>query len=263
METATSAPSPGTSAAEQAVLAATPRLGAATTPLPANSPTPEATTTPTPEPPTPVPDTCVGDPDHQGPRQRQHHQRRPPHLRHPGPPRPGRRRNPRRRRPRNSRQRPPANPDRMPGEFPVEPPVWGNDSDQVQVGSPGLRKDLFGVPLVFSPDVRSQFGSATETAPRCGSIQRVEIALPHPDGRHGPIHGASESKYGRVARGQLAVVFNLEVQDRQVLLPSPSLSRWPSSARAQPTAPHEPARNGSTFIEQPIQYIVHGFQNRS
>ena len=116
-------------------------------------------------------------------------------------------------------------PDRMLGEFPVEPPVRGNDSDQVQVGSPGLRKDLFGVLLVFSPDVRSQFGSATKTAPRYGSIQSVEIALPHPDGRHGPVHGASESKYGCVARGQLTVVFNLEVQDRQFLLPSPCLWR--------------------------------------
>ena len=102
----------------------------------------------------------------------------------------------------------------MPGEFPVEPPVLGNDSDQVQVGSPGLRKDPFGVLLVFSPDVHSEFGSAIETAPRYGSIQSVEIALPHPDGRHGPVHGTSESKYGCVPRGQLTVVFNLEVQDR-------------------------------------------------
>ena len=118
-----------------------------------------------------------------------------------------------------------ASPDRMPGEFPVEPQVQGNDSDQVQVGSPSLRKDLFGVPLVFSPDIHSEFGSATETAPGYGSIQSVEIALPHPDGRHGPVHGTSESKYGCVARGQLAVVFNLEVQDRQVLLPGPCLWR--------------------------------------
>ena len=118
-----------------------------------------------------------------------------------------------------------ASPDRMPGEFPVEPQVRGNDSDQVQVGSPGFRKDLFGVLLVLSPDVRSEFGSATETAPGYGSIQSVEIALPHPDGRHGPAHGTSESKYCCVARGQLAVVFNLEVQDRQVLLPSPCLWR--------------------------------------
>ena len=113
----------------------------------------------------------------------------------------------------------------MPGEFPVEPPVLGNDSDQVQVGSPGFRKDLFGVLLVFSPDVHSEFGSVTETGPRYSSIQSVEIAFPHPDGRHGPVHGTSESKYGCMARGQLAVVFNLEVQDRQVLLPSPCLWR--------------------------------------
>ena len=118
-----------------------------------------------------------------------------------------------------------ASSDRMPGEFPVEPPVRENDSDQVQVGSPGLRKDLFGIPLVFSPDVHSEFGSATETGPRYGSIQSVEITLPHPDGRHGPVHGTSESKYGCMARGQLAVVFNLEVQDRQVLLPGPCLWR--------------------------------------
>ena len=118
-----------------------------------------------------------------------------------------------------------ANPDRMPGEFPVEPPVRGNDSDQVQVGSPGLRKDLFGVLLVFSPDVHSEFGSASKTDSRYDSIQSVEIALPHPDGRHGPVHGASESKYGCVARGQLTVVFNLEVEDRQFLLPGPCLWR--------------------------------------
>ena len=31
---------------------------------------------------------------------------------------------------------------------------------------------------------------------------------------NGPVHGTSESKYGCVARGQLTVVFNLEVQDR-------------------------------------------------
>ena len=59
-------------------------------------------------------------------------------------------------------------------EFPVEPPVWGNDSDQVQVGSPGFRKNLIGVPLVFSPDIHSEFGSASKTNPRHGSIQRVE-----------------------------------------------------------------------------------------
>ena len=116
-------------------------------------------------------------------------------------------------------------PDRMPGEFPAKPPVRGNDSDQIQVGSPGLRKDLFGVLLVFSPDVHSEFGSAAKTDSRYDSIQSVEIALPHPDGRHGPVHGASESKYGCVARGQLTVVFNLEVQDRQFLLPGPSLWR--------------------------------------
>ena len=102
----------------------------------------------------------------------------------------------------------------MPGEFPVEPPVLGNDSDQVQVGSPGLREDPFGVLLIFSPDIHSEFGSAIKTAARYGSIQSVEIALPHPDGRHGPVHGTSESKYGCVPRGQLTVVFNLEVQDR-------------------------------------------------
>ena len=122
-------------------------------------------------------------------------------------------------------QPPTPNPDRMPGDFPVEPQVRGNTSDQVQVGSPGLRKDLFGVPLVFSPDVHSEFGSASKTDPRYGSIQRVEIALSHPDGRYGPVHGACESKYGCVALGQLAVVFNLEVQDRQVLLPGPCLWR--------------------------------------
>ena len=53
------------------------------------------------------------------------------------------------------RQRLPSSHDRMTGEFSVEPPVWRNDSDQVQVSCPGLRKDLVGVPLVFSPDVRS------------------------------------------------------------------------------------------------------------
>ena len=53
------------------------------------------------------------------------------------------------------RQRLPSSHDRMTGEFPVEPPVWRNDSDQVQVSCPGLRKDLAGVPLVFSPDVCS------------------------------------------------------------------------------------------------------------
>ena len=83
-----------------------------------------------------------------------------------------------------------------------------------QIGSPGLRKDLFGIPLVFSPDVSSEFGSSPKTDPRCGSIQRVEIALPHPDGRHGPAHGISEIDYGCVARSQLTVVFNLEVKDR-------------------------------------------------
>ena len=118
-----------------------------------------------------------------------------------------------------------ASPDRMPREFPVEPQVRGNDSDQVQVGSPGFREDLFGVLLVLSPDVRSEFGSAIETASGYGSIQSVEISLPHPDGRHSPVHGASESKYCCVARGQLTVVFNLEVQDRQVLLPGPCLWR--------------------------------------
>ena len=97
----------------------------------------------------------------------------------------------------------------MPGEFPVEPPVWGNDSDQVQVGSLGFGKDLFAVPLAFSPDVHSEFGSAPKTAPRYGSIQSVEIALPHPDGRQGPVHGTSKSKYGCVARSQLTAILNL------------------------------------------------------
>ena len=53
--TATSAPAPEPPETPQEILAATPRLGAATTALPANSPAPEATTTPSPEPPTPVP----------------------------------------------------------------------------------------------------------------------------------------------------------------------------------------------------------------
>ena len=142
-----------------------------------------------------------------------------------------------------------ANPDKMPGKFPVEPPVRGNDSDQVQVGSPGLRKDLFGVPLVFSPDVRSEFGSATETASRYGSIQSVEIALPHPDGRHGPVHGTSESKYGCVARGQLAVVFNLEVQDRQVLLPGPCLWSERPSAESLGETPNRSSGPAVTYTE--------------
>ena len=163
---------------------------------------------------------------HRPPRRRQPHLHQRPRPRHPGG-------NPDRgggethtvADPRYRRQRLPSSRDRMPREFPVEPPVWGNDSDQVQVGSPGLRKDLFGVPLVFSPDVHSEFGSTTKTAPRYGSIQSVEIALPHPNGRHGPVHGTSESKYGCVARGQLTVVFNLEVEDRQFLLPGPCLWR--------------------------------------
>ena len=215
-ETATSAPAPEPPETPQEILAAT-------TALPANSQTPEATTTPVPtlasETPTPTlapkpastptttPSTSASTPQASGAT------------------------------PTGAEAKPTLSLSQvqwtatsiqshgMPGEFPVEPPVWGNDSDQVQVGSPGFRKDLFGVPLVFSPDVRSQLGSAIETAPRYGSIQRVEIALPHPDGRHGPVHGASESKYGCVARGQLTVVFNLEVQDRQVLLPGPCLWR--------------------------------------
>ena len=99
-ETATSALSPVTYAPE---LTAPPGPGAATTALPANFPGPGGYNNPR--------------------RQRQSRPRRS-RRRHRRPRRPGRRRNPLRHRPRYRRQpTPTANPDRMPGEFPAEPPV--------------------------------------------------------------------------------------------------------------------------------------------
>ena len=213
---ATSAPSPVTSAPE---LTATPGHSAATTALPANSVTPEATTNPVANARAAQggPDAGTGDPDARA---------------HDGVHTPDDRGNPDRG---GDGTHSVTDPGTVDSDFhPVPRNAWGvpsrtagvgKYSDQVQVGSPGFRKDLFGVPLVFSPDVHSEFGSAVKTGPRCSSIQRVEIAFPHPDGRHGPVHGASESKYGCMARGQLTVVFNLEVQDRQFLLPGPSLWR--------------------------------------
>jgi hypothetical protein len=56
-------------------------------------------------------------------------------------------------------------------------------------------------------------------------IQGIKVALPHPYGRNGTVHGIGKSIDGRVTRGQLPVIFYFQEQNRQILLLGPSLSR--------------------------------------